>query len=296
MEGVIPPHLEIQEHRAEQSIAGTHPDPGASSWFMLPPPDRQKSPNAHNRRLGVLLVAVICLGSLGSLSLVPYLLPGFMQKNNVAPKQVQASHISTPIPPTSTPFSGPFTESECTATPKNTNYIGTVSTSNQAFPLEWVQAGRNQQDFANAQACVATFVNTYWTFNAADAKTFETSVSMLTDGARERFYGNALNTQPDMHMDPMWRAALLKQQIQQSARSSQPGLLGARYTNGKLLVWMTVSYQVTINAVGSKPVVENNQYTILLLGVPIDTQKTGTGWQVSQWQEGSTQFAPPHLL
>jgi hypothetical protein len=222
-----------------------------------------------------------------------------MQKNNMVARQVQTPHISTPIPPTSTSISGPFTESECTATPKNTKYLslsGAASTSNQALPLEWLQAGRNQEDFANAQACAATFVNTYWTFNSADPKTFETSVSMFTDGARQRFYGNALNTQPDVHMDPMWRAALLKQQIQQSAQSSQPGLLGARYTNGKLLSWMTVSYQITISAVGSKPVIENDQYTVLLLGVPINTQKTGTGWQVSQWQEGSTQFAPPHLL
>lgn len=214
----------------------------------------------------------------------------------MAPKKAQTPHIATPIPPTATPFSGPFTESECTATPKNTKYGGTVSTSNQALPLEWLQAGRDQEDFANAQACVASFINTYWTFNSADPKTFETSVPMFTDGARQRFYGNALNTQPDEHMDPMWRAALLKQQMKQSAQSSQPGLLGVRYTNGKLLVWMTVSYQVTINAAGSKPVVENDQYTVLLLGVPVNTEKTGTGWQVSQWQEGSTQFAPPHLL
>jgi hypothetical protein len=297
MKGVTS-YSEIQEHRAEHG-SGTQPDPGVSRMGdipALPPPDMRESHKAHNIQLWISLLVVICLGGLGSLSLVPSMLPGLIHNNNTADRPIQTTYLATPILPTPTPFNGPFIESECTATPKNTKYLSSSGSSGQALPLEWLQAGRDQKDFANAQACAATFINTYLTFNAANPITFEASVPMLTDGAKQRFYGNAPNTQPNSHMDPMWRAALLKQQIQQSAQSSQPGLLGARYTNGKLLVWMVVSCQVMIQAAGSKPVIENDQYTVLLLGVPINTQKTGTGWQVSQWQEGCTQFVPPHLL
>jgi hypothetical protein len=255
----------------------------------------QELQKTHHLQIWTWLLIIICLGCLGSFSLVPYMLPALVHPTTIT--QMRQARVHPPASVVSTPITGPFTESECTATQPNMKYLPTSGvTNNQTLPLAWLLAERNQKDFANAQACAASFIIAYGTFDAGKAQTFESSISMLTDGAKQRFYGSAANTPADPHMDPMWRANLQKEQVQQKAQAGEPGLLGSQYTNGKLLVWMVVPCQLTILMVGSKPIIENTQFTVLLVGVPANVQKTGTGWQVSQWQEGSVQFAPPTLL
>jgi hypothetical protein len=257
----------------------------------LPLRSVQESQKTHTLQIWALLLIIICLGSLGSLSLVPYMLPSLVHHTTTR-AQV---HPSTPIVPT--PIIGPFTESECTATPQNMKYLPTSGkTDDKTLPLTWFQAGRSQKDFANAEACAASFVITYQTFDSGHLQTLEASISMLTDGAKQRFYGNAPNTQADRHMDPMWRANLQKEQVQQVAQVGEPGLLGSQYTNGRLLVWMVVPCRLSIQVAGGKPIVEDVQFTVLLVGVPINAQGTGTGWQVSQWQDGSVLFESPAFL
>jgi len=283
---------------SENNAAEKQLDLIASPSKDNPPPATQAVTRAHSIQIWVALLLVICLGSLGSFSLAPYILPGLIQKHDTTGTRIKTTIMATPIASTPTLSKGSFTESECTATPQNTKYSppSSETTGDQALPLEWLQAGRTQQDFANAQACAATFIMTYQSFNTKDPKTFESSVSMLTGGAKQRFYGSALNTRTDTHMDPMWRAALLKQQIQQTTQVSQPSLLKSHYTNKQLLVWMVVPCQITIQQAGNKPVTESNQFSVLLVSVPLNTQKTETGWQISQWQEGRTEFDPLYPL
>jgi len=164
------------------------------------------------------------------------------------------------------------------------------------LPDAWVQASRTQKDFASAQACAAAFVNSYQTFDSDHFQTFEACTYMLTDGARARFNGTAPGTQPDRHMDPMWRASLQKQHYQQIAQASAPALLASSYTSGRLLVWMLVLYQISIQIDNGSPMVQSAQFTVLLEGVPKNVQQTGTGWQISRWVDGKTQFDPPNPL
>lgn len=240
-------------------------------------------------QIWTLLLVVICLGSFGSFSLVPYMLPGIVPSRTTQTQQSSSSQ--------GTPIAGPFKESECTAQPADMNYLPTsAGQTDNKLPSAWLQAGRSQQDLAYAQACAASFIIAYQTFNANDAKTFETGTYMLTDGATQRFYGTARGTKPDRHMDPMWRASIQQQNVQQVAQCGQPLLLQARNVNGRLLVWMLVPYQLSISIAEDQPVNEDMQITVLLMNVPVNEQGTGTGWQVSQWQEGNVLFNPPALL
>jgi hypothetical protein len=261
--------------------------------------DAHRLHRLHSLQLWSSLLLIICLGSLGSLSLAPYILPRQVtpSKTITIPikKTLPASTVSVP-----TPIVGPFRESECTATPKSIKYLPVLSgqSVDKTLPPAWSQAGLSKKDLPYAKACAASFIVAYQTFNANNPKTFETSTSMMTDGARQRFYGTApdAHIQPDRYMDPMWRAAMQQKNVQQTTQASAPTFLDAQYTNGRLLVWMAVLYQRSILIEGNQPVVENIQTTILLVNVPINVQKTGTGWQVSQWQDGKAVFEPPALL
>jgi hypothetical protein len=307
-EGIKAPTLHAE---APEKGIGTvlEQQPGASSSpiqsvFVFPPYSEQELLKARTFKIWAWLLSIICLGCLGSLSLVPYILPELAhptaptQARQIRVRPTTTTIVSTPATTTTgNTTTGPFMESECTATQQNMKYLPTSGgTNNPTLPMSWLLAKRSQKDFANAQACAASFIIAYETFDSGNVQTFETSTSMLTDGAKQRFYGNAPNTPADPHMDPMWRAHLQKQQVQQKAQVGEPGLLESQYTNGKLLVWMVVPCQVTILIAGNEPIVENVQFTVLLVGVPVNTQGTGTGWQVSQWQEGSAPFAPPALL
>jgi len=234
------------------------------------------------------LLLVICLGCLGALSLAPALFPN-------------AVHLIGATQPSSNPgdsisskFDGSFKKSECTAQPADMKYLPGKASHN-ALPPAWFQAGYLLKDFAYAQACAASFVSAYQTFNANNPQTFETCVSMLTDGGKQRFYGSASKgQQPDKHMLPMWRASMQQQGVQQTARTSEPRLIAAQYKSARLIVWMLIPYRLSISVAGSSPVVENAQITVLLVAVPSD--KKGTGWQVSQWQDGNVVFKPSALL
>jgi hypothetical protein len=227
------------------------------------------------------IVLIICLGVLGTFPLVARLFPS------------QQAAVTKGLIPT-----GPFTESECTATPAGMKYLPSSQHQAASAPLSqaWAQAGRSQKDFANAQACAATFVNTYETFDSTDSGTFTHCTPMLTDGAIRRFYGTAAGAQPDQHMDPMWQASLRQQSYKQTAQASAPTLLNATYTDGRMLVWMLVSYHTEIQTGSNKAIIQNTQSTVLLLGVPVNQDKTGTGWQVSDWAEGNTHLDVPSPL
>jgi hypothetical protein len=267
------------------------------------PPQGGSAPSRLSTlQLILILLLIVFLGSLGSFSWSSNLFPAQSSTQHPVGASFSSPSKATPVPtnvhPTPTPIVGPFTESECTATSKTIKYLPLIQGQTNSVSLSgaWSQAGRNQQDFANAQACAAAFVTTYETFSATNLKMLQNCTSMLTDGAKMRFTGTAPNTRPDQHMDPMWQASLQKQAYQQTARAAAPGLLNASYTDERLLVWMIVPYQTSLQIDKGLPVAQNAQMTVLLVGVPINTDKTGTGWQISQWKDGNTQFDPPAPL
>jgi hypothetical protein len=274
------------------------PDSSSAGNTSAPPAqDAGRLHRFHSLQLWSSLLLIICLGSLGSLSLAPYMLPA-----QINPPTATALPIKKPSPAptvvTSTPIVGAFRESECTATSRSMKYLPVLSGKpvDKPLPPAWDEAGRSQKDLPDAKACAASFIVAYQSFNANNPRTFETSTPMLTDGARQRFYGTASHTEPDRYMDPIWQAAMQQKSVQQTAQASEPTFLDAQYTNGRLLVWMAVLYQRSIFIDGNQPIIENIQTTVLLVNVPINVQKTGTGWQVSQWRDGRAVFEPPAFL
>lgn len=232
----------------------------------------------HTLKILLTLLLIVCLYSLGSLSLAPHLLSASFFNAQAA------------SPPASVGGGA------CTATPTDLRYLPPTSgdAPSLQLPTIWGQAGFTNDDFATAQACAASFVSTYQSFDANQPATFEACVSMLSAGAQQRFYGRAAGQgQPDNRMDSFWRASMQKQQISESARVSAPGLLLARFTDNRMLVWMQVHYQLTILRNGEK-LIRDDSLTVLVASIPDGKHK----WQVSAWKDssGNSTFpAPQHL-
>jgi hypothetical protein len=230
-------------------------------------------PQRGDVQLWLWLLVLICLAGLGSLTLTPQPLV-----SSVAP-QVQPA----------------LQGGECNSTPNDINYLSSGQDNTGAPPQMWSAAGLNAQQFAYAQACAAAFVTDYQTFDSANSRSLETATYMLTQGARERFYGQPPRISPDNHMNPLWRATVQRKQLKQIARVRKPILLQVRRTQGNILVWLIVPYQLSLYF-GDQLIVDNDDYTVLLVAVPPHIQHRGTGWQVSAWSDGSTLFAPPDPL
>ena len=147
------------------------------------------------------------------------------------------------------------------------------------------------QDFAYARACAASFTVAYLSFDFNQASTFEASVSMLSIGGQRRFYGHASNRAADSRLDPLWRASIQKEQLRQSAQAYPPVLLKAQFGHERMLAWMQIHYQLTIN--GNDGVFNRDDYiTVLVISAPPNAPKKGTGWQVSDWRDGNGVFDP----
>jgi hypothetical protein len=249
----------------------------------------RKQQRTYSMQVALLLLVALCLGSLGALSLAPTLFPAAAQAMGVGVPQSPAEPESASGSATVVPQ-----ESGCTALPTDMQYEPTSSKkSDNALPSAWFQAGRSRKDLLYAKACAATFVDMYQTFNANDPQTFEACTYMLSAGGKQRFYGQAPRVSPDEHMLPMWRASVQQQGVQQTARAEEPRFIAAQYPT-RLVAWMLVSYRRSISIAGGQPVVERAQMTILLVAIPV--RGKGTGWQVSQWQNGNVSFQPSALL
>lgn len=244
----------------------------------------------HKIPLWAQLLIIICLASLGALSLAPSLFPNIVHLTaSIQPSSISRNSILATV-------TSSFEESECTVQSSNMKYVSSPAkrAKDNLLPPIWFQTGHTQKDLAYVKACAASFVSAYQTFNADNPQTFETCVYMLTDGGKQRFYGSAPNQQPDKHMLPMWRASIQQQNVQQTTQISESLFITAQYISNKLIVWMLVSYQLSISVASSLPIAKNAQTTVLLVAVPIN--KEGTGWQVSQWQDGNIPFKPSALL
>ncbi len=209
-------------------------------------------------RLWFWLLVVLVAGGLGSLSLAPHLLA----------------------------FE-PLAGGECSTLSSSITYIS--QDDQQAVSPAWLNAGRDEQDLANAQACAASFVISYQTFDSNFPKTLEACTTLLTADAQDRFYGRAPGLAADTHMDAQWRT--LSQQEQQTAKVALPALLDSRYVNGRFVVWMKVPYQLFVQHYTQRSF-QQGVFTVLLVAVPAGIYHQGTGWQVAAWQEGGKIFTP----
>ena len=123
----------------------------------------------------------------------------------------------------------------------------------------------------------------------------EACVSMLTEGALHRYYGDEPGLKANIHMSANWRSQAKQEHLHQVALTGMPYLLATSYTNGNLLAWLVVPYQLTFQKNG-RVMKEYDVSTVLLLGVPFGMKGLGTGWQISSWQSSMFPFAPPSPL
>jgi hypothetical protein len=256
-----------------------------------PPPAGRTEGRQQDLTVWLLLLLILCLGSLGSLSLARPLLPTTTidtrpPSNGKNVGTIMQKAVSTPTPVT-------FTDGQCTTTPQQITYrSGSSATSEPpTLPADWFTGGRKQADFALAQSCAASFVMAYQTFDVSKPTTLESFTYMLSAGAKQRFYGLIPSIKADIRLDPAWRASMQKQHLSQVTQVYPPGLIDARYTHQKLLVWMAVPF-LTSTTTNKHTVTQQGEYSVLLVAVPPDPQKSGTGWQVSAWQHGASFFPP----
>ncbi len=226
------------------------------------------------------LLVILCIYCLGSLSLAPHLLPSAFFHNQP----------SSPLP-LSTGMAGGG--GKCNAVPADVHYLPPVSGTpqNSTLPQLWLQAGYNEQDFASASACAASFLMVYLSFDFNQAQTFVACTAMLSAGGQQRFYGHASNRPADIRVDQLWRSSVQKQQQRQSAQTSLPILLKAQFDHARMLAWMQIHYQLIIHR--SYEVFSRDDYmTVLVVSVPHNILQKGSGWQISDWRDGSGVFEP----
>jgi hypothetical protein len=221
------------------------------------------------------LLIIICLVCLGSLPIVPRL-------------------ISVTLP---TPA---IRASECSAPPQKVPYLPNPQeyASTPSVAATWHQLGRDNEDFACAQAWAASFVVAYYTLDSRRVETFEASVPLLSSGGRQRFYGKSgqgPHEKADPRIDPLWRAQAQKRHLRQVVQVSPPSLLNAQYQNGFLLAWMVVPYQLSLSSNG-KTTTNIYHDTVLLIQKTAATPNQRLSWQVSDWRESISLFTPPHIL
>jgi hypothetical protein len=285
---------QVQTYQEPPTVYAANQQNNNYDVFPPPAPSGSGQQAVHTLRIVLLLLAIVCLGSLGAVPLATNFLPASFVAPAAAPtKPVVVRPTSTPLPT--------MPGGECTATPQKMNYASSGPASGQKatatptpmLPSEWLNSGHTQQDFGNVQACAAAFVTTYENIDANDFRTLEASTDMLSSGAKLRFYGRLPGSKADNRMDPLWRAVIQKQNLKQTAQAAVPSLLSARYSDRHLYVWMLVSYHLSIQRNGQQLSLDSER-TVLLVDTATQAGGVGTGWQVSGWGDGDVPFAIPN--
>ena len=230
---------------------------------------RNMTPETQKRLFLVLvIIGIACLGALPVGSLL-----------------FARLHISTAQTSATTPATT-YTEGECTSSSTHVIYMPAPQTSPVPDPLPpaWQQANRNGQDYTNALACAATFVETYESFDYHQVQSLYAAMPLLSSQARQRFYQGNGASSANARTDAAWQKKIQRDRIIQVARVSLPTPVASTYSEGSLYVTLLVPYQ-TIEQIDGQTSIQNHFETVLLRGVPADRAKDGTGWQIADWRE-----------
>lgn len=256
----------------------------------------QASQEHHILKVFLTLLVILCIYCLGSFPLISYTIAPLLSStpSSTLPSSTSSPAKSLVLPsPTQAPAEG----GKCNVAPTDLHYLPPPSGTAQNGPLPqiWSQAGYNEQDFASASACAASFLIAYQSFDSSQAQTFVACTSMLSTGAQQRFFGQTASRPADIHADQFWRASIQKQQIRQSAQTSAPVLLKAQFDQQRMFAWMLVPYQLTLHRYDEE-FTYNNSMTVLVISFPRNNPQQGSVWQVSDWQNGSVIFDPERPL
>jgi hypothetical protein len=229
----------------------------------------------------VLLLVIVAVAGLSAITLASPLLSVVSSNARTVPR-------ATPVV---------IAGGQCTASPYTMLYQSGSGAKMlpQTVPDDWLKTKMTEQDFANAQACAASFVDTYQTFDIANTQTLETPVDMFSVGAKSRFYQQVGGSPSEEHMNLLWRASARRYHLSQKTLADVPSLIDIRSMNGRFLAWMSVPYRATINTAGREATLSDS-FTVLLINYPNSRSIPGMAWQVSDWRSGSAAFAPPKPL
>ncbi len=230
-------------------------------------------------KLGLWLLLIIILVCLGSLPIIPSLLP-----------------ITTASSLSATPVHSTLPAGQCRASSQELQAIPNPQTflPPAHLPAAWRQARHTQADFIQAQICAAAFIVAYYSFDSQKTATLTTSTSLLSPGGKQRFYAQGADKNAGLHMVPL-QSGSQKRHLQQGAQASIPYLIDAHYVNNTLLAWMVVPYKMAIRGQNqsSSSIVHA---TVLVIQQPSTVPHQKALWLVSDWRAGTFFFMAPSAL
>jgi len=280
------------------------------------------------------LLIVICMASLGSLSLAQHFLPQgpLVAATTPIPKYDDGRCDADPAQMTYVPLvphsgsSSALPSSSNTSTPKPTTPInkkhftsnmtnatnqsdGTLAelSINSVFsahsqikptpttppptnplPADWTIDGLNDTDAAYVQACAASFVKQYHTYDASNPQTFQNAIYMLSTHAKKLFYLGGIEDTDNIHLRtlPNWQQTAQKQQQIEQATVDRPIIHGISSFGSLFIVTVKVGYNLQKQTNGLVTAFTYNDTVILQNTTPspkLPNEKTG--WQVIDWKD-----------
>jgi hypothetical protein len=228
----------------------------------------------ETHRWFLILPLIVIIGCLGSFPIAEHFLV--------------ASKLQTPTTVAVTYQEGQCTSSEISAAAVSVTPTATKSTSATALPSTltkvWAETGNTSEDYTNAQACAAAFVNTYETYSYQHMDSTTAALPMLSADAKKRFAEGYEQTAPNLRTTQSWKQQITTNQNIQTAKASQPIFSTYIYQGNELLLTFNVQYQLTIYTKGVKST-QKDSMTVLLKSVKPDSTTSGVGWQVSDWRD-----------
>lgn len=287
----------------------------------------------HLTKLFALLI-VICMASLGSLSLAQHLLPqGPIVATTPTPKyddgQCDADPAQITYVPLSSHSGSSSASSSNTSSPKPSppvtkkrSTLNITNTTHQSYgaltdfsinasrddqrsarsqlkatqtpsavgplPADWTIDGFNDTDAAYVQACAASFVKLYHTYDASNPQTFQNAIYMLSTHAKKLFYLGGPEDTDNIHLRTLlnWQQTAQQQQQIEQSTVDRPIIHGISSIGSQYIITVKVGYVLQKQTNGIVTPFTYNDTVILQNTTPspkLPNEKTG--WQVIDWKD-----------
>lgn len=179
-----------------------------------------------------------------------------------------------------------YPEGVCQTHPDTLSYVeDIVSINGVPLPSAWGKAQLTANDLAYAQACAASFISLYQTFDFKNPGTLDTTVASLSASAKMRFYEGSTGQKASFRVNEAWLAHIQATQKKQTVRVSLPVLIDFQNYDENIFIAMRVYYQTTLYT-GEDVSKQVFQDTIYLMRTTLNMAQGGTGWQIIDWTNG----------
>jgi len=242
----------------------------------------------HLTKLLALLI-VICIASLGSLSVAQHFLPqGPTVAITPTPKYDDGRCDADPAQMTYVPLASHSGSSRAPSSSPNALSPKTTPSPIGPLPSDWTLNGFNNTDAAYVQACAASFVKQYHTYDASNPQTFQNAIYMLSTHAKKLFYLGGIEDTDNIHlrMLPNWQHTAQQQQQIEQATVDRPIIHSIASVGPQHIVTVKVGYNLQKQTNGIVTAFTYNDTVILQNTTPspkLPNEKTG--WQVIDWKD-----------